>query len=156
MFGKLADFLERTSIGIVIAYASAFGAVQAADHASDQAGQAPVLLEAIEVPREIGAGFIEKGVVWLDAPAGEDGVIVVIVSDNPANIAYPHRILIHPGERRGSFPIRVSENAKSGIAKFAASTGPDGVTTRMRVRAAPPQSRTLLQRGVRIRHRVWE
>ncbi len=111
-------------------------------------------IDSINVPRDIGAGFIEAGLVRLDGPAGKDGVIVYIANDHPHMISHPGRIFIKPGHDSGRFPIRASQQAKSRIVKFGASTGDDGAVDKMYVRAAPAQSRTLMQRNVPIRHRV--
>lgn len=110
----------------------------------------------IDLPREIGAGFIEKATVHLDRPAGEGGVVVYLATDQTAYLAHPTRVFIREGDDYASFPIRATEQTKSRIAKFGASTGDDGVLATTRLRAAPPQSRTLMQRSVPVRYRVWD
>ncbi|MEN8721264.1 MAG: hypothetical protein ABF335_00100 [Alphaproteobacteria bacterium] len=121
--------------------------------ASAIAGEGPAL-QSIKVPRDIGAGYIEAGMVKLDAPAGKDGVVVYIVNDHPTMVSHPARIYIKPGHDWGRFPIRASQQAKSRLVKIGASTGDDGAVGKMRLRPVPAQSRSLMQRNVPIRHRI--
>lgn len=142
---KVTHYMDRVAIGAALILSAITIPAIAADD--------PELRE-ISVPREISAGYIEPGYVRLDGPAGPDGVVVFLVNDQPGMVAHPTRIFIKPGDESGMFPIRASHNAKSRYVKIAASTGDDGVLDKMRIHAAPAQSRTLMQRNVPVKFRV--